>query len=180
MLKKFALAAIAAAGLTIATPAGAAIVGSLGIDPNLNVGRTITGGGLFNDQYTFSLDNPETITIVAILNTYPLGPGSSAFIADFTGEVVAGTPALPGGVVIGPELATSPCGAVGNCQSLGGIATLAAGNYFLDFTGDAGATAAYGGTINTVAAVPEASTWAMMLLGFCSLSFFAYRKRRLA
>jgi hypothetical protein len=172
MLKKFALAAIA-----LATPASAAIVGSLGIDPNLNVGRTITGGGLFDDQYTFTLDNPETITIVAILNTYPLGPGSSAFIADFTGEVVAGTPALPGVVVIGPELATSPCGAVANCQSLGGIATLAAGDYFLDFSGDAGITAAYGGTINTVAAVPEASTWAMMVLGFCSLGWLARRRR---
>ena len=177
MLKKLLLAA----ALLMPTVGHAAIVGSLGIDPNLNVGRTITGGGTFDDQYTFTLDNPETITIVAILNTYPLGPGSSAFIADFTGEVVSGTPALPGGVVVGPELATSPCGAVANCQSLGGIATLAAGNYFLDFTGDAGATAAYGGTINTVAAaVPEASTWAMMLLGFCSLSFFAYRKRALA
>ena len=170
MLKKFLYASIAAAALAFAAPAGASIVGALGVDPNLNVGRTITGGGLFNDQYTFSLDNPETITIVAILNTYPLGVGSSAFIANFMGEVVAGTPAAPGAIVIGPELATSPCGSVANCQSLGGIATLAAGDYFLDFSGDAGATAAYGGTINTVAAVPEPSTWAMLLLGFIGLA----------
>jgi hypothetical protein len=29
----------------------------------------------------------------------------------------------------------------------------------------------------TVSAVPEASTWAMMLLGFCGLGFMAYRKK---
>ena len=28
----------------------------------------------------------------------------------------------------------------------------------------------------TVAAVPEASTWAMMILGFLGLGFFGYRK----
>jgi hypothetical protein len=29
----------------------------------------------------------------------------------------------------------------------------------------------------TIAAVPESSTWAMMLLGFCSLGFMAYRQK---
>jgi hypothetical protein len=29
----------------------------------------------------------------------------------------------------------------------------------------------------TVTAVPEASTWAMMILGFCGVSFMAYRRR---
>ena len=79
--------------------------------------------------------------------------------------------------VIGPVLASSPCGPVANCQSLGGQATLGAGDYFLNFTGDAGATAAYGGTINTVAAVPELSTWAMMLLGFAGVGLFGTRGR---
>jgi PEP-CTERM motif len=32
----------------------------------------------------------------------------------------------------------------------------------------------------TVAAVPEPSTWAMMLLGFCALSFTAYRRKSVA
>jgi hypothetical protein len=30
---------------------------------------------------------------------------------------------------------------------------------------------------NTVAAVPEPSTWAMMLLGFAGVGFMAYRRR---
>ncbi|MCG2632379.1 PEPxxWA-CTERM sorting domain-containing protein [Bradyrhizobium sp. WYCCWR 13023] len=35
----------------------------------------------------------------------------------------------------------------------------------------------YVGTPTTVGGVPEPSTWAMMLLGFCSISFMAYRRR---
>jgi hypothetical protein len=33
------------------------------------------------------------------------------------------------------------------------------------------------GTITTVAAVPEASTWAMMIFGFVGLAFVAHRKK---
>lgn len=36
------------------------------------------------------------------------------------------------------------------------------------------------GTITAVAAVPEPSTWAMMILGFCGLGFMKYRRRRIA
>ena len=34
------------------------------------------------------------------------------------------------------------------------------------------------GTINIAAAVPEASTWAMMILGFAAVGFIAYRRSR--
>jgi hypothetical protein len=33
------------------------------------------------------------------------------------------------------------------------------------------------GTLTIAAAVPEPSTWAMMILGFCGLGFMAYRRR---
>ena len=33
------------------------------------------------------------------------------------------------------------------------------------------------GTITEVAAVPEPSTWAMMILGFAGLGFMAYRRK---
>lgn len=33
-------------------------------------------------------------------------------------------------------------------------------------------------TVTEVAAVPEPSTWAMMLLGFCGLGFMAYRRKQ--
>lgn len=164
-----------AVALAMAAPANAAIISDLGLDPNLNIGRTVTGGGFFDDQFTFTLDQAQTIVITAILNTFPLGPNTPAFISGFTGSVIAGTPALPGVTEIGPTLATMGCGPLVNCQSLGGTATLDAGTYFLDFFGTAGATAAYGGTINTVAVpgpvvgVPEPSTWAMMMLGFAGI-----------
>ena len=33
-------------------------------------------------------------------------------------------------------------------------------------------------TVNVAAAVPEPSTWAMMLLGFVGLGFVGYRRKR--
>ena len=41
------------------------------------------------------------------------------------------------------------------------------------FTGDG----AFTGTMTAVTAVPEASTWAMMIVGFCGLGFLTYRRR---
>jgi hypothetical protein len=37
---------------------------------------------------------------------------------------------------------------------------------------------AISGTETVTAAVPEPSTWAMMILGFCGLGFMAYRRKR--
>jgi len=34
------------------------------------------------------------------------------------------------------------------------------------------------GTISAISAIPEPSTWAMMILGFAGIGFMAYRKRR--
>ncbi|QND70009.1 PEP-CTERM sorting domain-containing protein [Tardiphaga robiniae] len=42
------------------------------------------------------------------------------------------------------------------------------------FTGDG----AFTGTMTAIAAVPEPSTWAMMILGFGGVGFMAYRRRR--
>jgi choice-of-anchor C domain-containing protein len=59
-------------------------------------------------------------------------------------------------------------------QSVGG------GLVTLSFFGDPNA-GAYGpviGDVTVTAAVPEPSTWAMMILGFCGLSFMTYRRKR--
>ena len=68
------LCTVAAAGLALASPAFAApvVVEDLGSDPNTGISFT-PGAGTFDDAFTFSLDAPETLTITAILNTYPLG-----------------------------------------------------------------------------------------------------------
>ena len=40
---------------------------------------------------------------------------------------------------------------------------------------------AYDATFSTtIGAVPEPSTWAMMILGFAGVSFMAYRRRKIA
>jgi hypothetical protein len=44
--------------------------------------------------------------------------------------------------------------------------------------GELGSDVAFGvGTFTLTAAVPEPSTWAMMLLGFCGLGFLAFRRK---
>lgn len=44
-------------------------------------------------------------------------------------------------------------------------------------TGDVSFSATGDPIVVTVAAVPEASTWAMMIIGFCGLGLIAYRKK---
>ena len=83
------------------------VVENLGADPNTGISFFTPGAGLFDNAFTFSVTAPETLTIAAILNTFPQGPGSSAFISNFIGEIVMGTPATPGTIEVGPELATS-------------------------------------------------------------------------
>jgi hypothetical protein len=55
--------------------------------------------------------------------------------------------------------------------------TLAA-NQFIDFLIDPNSNFGWDSTVGlaTVTAVPEPSTWAMMILGFCGLGFMAYRR----
>jgi hypothetical protein len=183
MLRKVLLAAATLLSLT-ATSQASSVTVDLGEAPNTFLGRN-PGAGAFDDFYTFSLTGSQFLTLTSITNGYPGGIGSGQFIANFTGSVVdLGANHVIGGgddsFVIGPTAATSPCQFTANCQALAGSATLDAGFYALELSGIAGSTASYGGTLNTVpvAAVPEPSTWAMMILGFLGVAFAANRKRR--
>jgi hypothetical protein len=57
----------------------------------------------------------------------------------------------------------------------------ASGISYIQFNNNTGGTDSWlfdiGSLHATVSAVPEPSTWAMMLLGFCGLGFLAYRRR---
>ena len=175
MLRKILLTAVL--GVSLAAPASAAIVANLGVNPTSATGafNHAVGGGAFDDQITFQLvGGPQFLTVGSVTNNFA-GPSSQIF--GFTGSVFQQVGAVGGGDdirVIGPIAATANCGA--NCQGFGGSAVLNAGNYYLDFTGIGGGTAGYGGTLS-VAAVPEPSTWAMMILGFFGVGFMAYRRR---
>lgn len=141
---------LAFAALWGGIPAKANTIVNFGLDPTSAVGQFShnPAAGPFADQYTFSLDHMMTLTIASVTNVFAQ---PSDFIAGFTGEVVSGTPALPGPIVIGPVAATTPCGLVTACQGFAGTAILGPGNYFLDILGTAGATAGYGGNLATFA-----------------------------
>ena len=166
--------------LALATPAKATIIADLGINPNSGQGTfaNSVGGGGFNDQYTFQLVGaPAFLTIASVTNTF--ANGVDDFITGFTGSVLnSGPDGVPGGfddvTVIGPVAATANCGP--SCQGFGGSAVLDAGSYYLNISGTGGNTSGYGGDLS-VAAVPEPSTWAMLLLGFCGVGLFSMRRR---
>ena len=179
-MRKYLLAAAAAVAMTTASQA--AVVTDLGVDPTSAQGafsRSV-GGGFFDDQLTFELVGaPQWLTIASVTNVFPQ---ASDFIANFTGSVFQIVGAIGGGddiQVIGPVAAT-PCLVTPNCQGFSGSAILDAGNYYLDISGVGGNTSGYGGNLAVapVAAVPEPSTWAMLLLGFTCISVTAYRRRR--
>ena len=174
-MKKLLLAAVLACGL--AAPAQAAVVGALGVNPTSGSGAFSNdpGAGAFTDQYTFQLIGaPQFFTVASATNNFA---STSDFIAGFRGSVFQQVGAVGGGddiLVLGPTLATANCDV--DCQGFGGNAVLDAGSYYLQIEGIAGGTAGYGGTIS-VAAVPEASTWAMLILGFAGIGVMSMRKK---
>jgi len=180
-MRKLLLAGTALLGLA-ASPASAAIVANLGVNPTSATGAfSHTGPGVagvpFSDQYTFQLvGGPQFLTIASATNVFPR---TTDFITNFSGSIFRQVGEIGGGDdirVIGPVAATANCGV--DCQGFGGSAILTAGNYYLDISGIGGGTSGYGGTLSTsVSAVPEPSTWAMMILGFFGVGFMAYRRR---
>ena len=137
-MKRLLLAATALIALSGAANA-APLISDLGLDPNISVARNAVSG-TFDDEYTFTLDQASTLTIVGITNTFAGGVGAGRFIANFTGTIFnVGLDGLINTIddvaVVGPTLATSPCGAIANCQSLAGSGILGAGSYYLELTG---------------------------------------------
>ena len=182
-MRKLLLAATALIALSGAANA-APLISDLGLDPNISVARNAVSG-TFDDEYTFTLDQASTLTIVGITNTYAGGIGAGRFIANFTGTIFnVGLDGLINTLddfaVVGPTIATSPCGAIANCQSLAGSGILGAGSYYIELTGTGeSALANYGGSVTTIAeAVPEPASWALMILGFLGVGGMAMVKRR--
>ena len=173
-MKRLLLAA--GALLVMSTAGNAAVILDLGVNPTSAQGAfdQHRGRRAFDDQFTFQLvGGPQFLTIASVTNVFP---NPTDFITDFTGSVFQQV-GVPGGgddiLVIGPVAATANCGL--DCQGFAGSALLNAGNYYLDLTGTGGGTSGYGGNL-AVSAVPEPSTWAMMLLGFFGLGFMSLRK----
>jgi hypothetical protein len=181
MLKKLLLTATLALGL--AAPASAAVVSDFGIDPPSSSAPfgNAPGAGLFTDYYTFTLLDGAYIAVANATNTFADGViGGANYIGNFAAAIYE-TVGDPGGgddtLVFGPQFASLNTGA--RSQSLNGIGFLDEGSYYLQISGNAGATAGYGGnfSVTQVAPVPEPATWVLLIAGFAGVGFMAYRKR---
>ena len=179
-MTRIAYAAIAAVvALAVPVTSHAGIIASLGADPTSATGSFSNSLGTsvspFDDQYTFSLDHPLTLTIASTTNVFP---SPSDFISGFTAGVFAGTPATPGAEVLGPDHAVQGCGPIALCQHIAGSAILGPGLYFLDISGTPHGSSGYGGNLAT-SAVPLPATLPLAALGLFFAGFIARRKPRI-
>jgi hypothetical protein len=187
-MKKLLLAAGAVACLAV--PASAAVITTFGDNPTSAAGvfsHDPNGplvGGLFQDQYTFTLSGgPMFVTVASATNTFATGGITGPFgIQSFAAAIFQTTDAIIGNaddvLRFGPQLATLD--ADGLSQSLSGAGLLNTGNYYLQIQGNAGALAGYGGNLS-VAAVPGPLAGAGLpgLVAACLALFGLSRRRRL-
>lgn len=183
---KCVLAIVGAAALTVGTAASAAVTvnGSTGVNtgptftnnPTMSTivwGQTSEPSGSFAGDVTFSNALSGLYSIIVststpgayITNITLTGPtGSAASDAGFTSEVWS-TPA--------GAMSTSP-GSLTLTVPFSGL-----GDYSLSFAGTAPPNGgAASGNLTFIAAVPEASTWMMMLLGFGAIGAALRTRRR--
>jgi hypothetical protein len=128
----------------------------------------VTAGTSF-DLGTFTLQNgtnsyDETFDLLVTF-TAPAGSGNGTFTADLSGAVHGNS----GDPSVSVTFTDSPQPFNGFTLSLTDLTNMqpsSHGNVY-DITG----------LITVTAAVPEPSTWAMMLLGFMGIGFMAYRRK---
>lgn len=178
-IRLLTLASIGAAALVALSPAAHAQAtgGTISDFSNdLGVGGSFTTG--FSESM---LANPFTETLTFTTSTSGLLSifvGTTATTAindtDFTNVFLSGT-GLVGNVLI-PQLTGDPT----EIRSLAGLG-LGAGNFTLTVQGTPGTqNGSFGGSVAFVAqsAVPEPSTWAMMLFGFGAMGVAVRRRKR--
>jgi hypothetical protein len=147
------------AGLS-GSPAGLLAGAVRGSDATAEIGPASTG------TFFGSLSGPTSF-----------GPGSTFFSATTgTGDIfgVQGGSSLlflPAGYMSGTLLSGTASFNNQTFSSLG----ITPGTYLYAFDGDVNAVTVQIGPV--VTAIPEPSTWAMMILGFCGLGFMAYRRK---
>jgi hypothetical protein len=162
-----------AAVLALTTAANAAVFNIAAPDPTSAQGNfSLTpGAGAFDDQVTFTITGPATFTIANATNTFA---STSDQITNWQASIYDSVDGIVGNgddlLLFGPQ-AAGACFGVPNCQTVGGSGFLdGPGLFYADFTGVGSGTSGYSGNISTIAAVPEPTTWAMMLLGFLGVA----------
>jgi PEP-CTERM motif len=148
--------------------------------------KTPGAGQTFEDFFEFTLPTAEYITASMsisgpISDQIPAGKGELT-LSTWT-STTGVSPFIPLGSVI--EQATVSAPSSGGQSAVVGSATPfgdyeQAGTYFVEVSGTSGLGTlrlAIDGNVTTLA-VPEPSTWAMMLIGFAGLGFAGYRRAR--
>lgn len=128
-------------------------------------------GSSFEEYANFSVATPSTVSGVA--NTYELSFFGINLLDIDNLLVEVWNHSHPGG---GTLLASFAGNNVGT-----GLGLLASGNYHLDISGSFGANALggqYSVSLAAVPAVPEPSTYALMLAGVGAVAFVARRRRQ--
>lgn len=162
----------ATAGLVLLTSQSLATTTNLGTLPAGSTDDVVPftdiiakGATTFSDSWTFTVASEEEI--VATISAQVVGTQAGA---SGTFELIG-----PTGVVLISDSITSAMQFFG--AGLGEI-ELTPGTYTLDYVGtltaQSGPTTLAGAI--TVSAVPEISTWLMLLAGFAGLGFLAYRR----
>ncbi len=179
MIRLMTLASIGAATLVALAPAAHAQTTGGTI---ANFSNDLGMGGSFTTGFSDSmLTNPFTETLTFTTSTTGLLSifvGSTATSeendTDFTSAFLSGT-GIVGNVLV-PQLLGDPT----EVRSLAGFA-VGPGNYTLTLQGTPGTqNGSFGGSVAFVAqsAVPEPSTWAMMLFGFGAMGVAMRRRKR--
>lgn len=159
----------------------ASVVGTLGPDPNDHNGQSNLAMGTFTSDYVFSISVLSDFS-ASVQQVFTLSNASHSKITDLMIALFSGTPAGPHSYITSATASSLP----GSNRQDASIEdpTILAGSYFLEITGSVPSHTSnihisYSVDTMTVAsAVPEPSTWAMMVLGFGGLGFMAYRRRQ--
>jgi hypothetical protein len=154
------------------------------------VARTVNAGA-FSDGVTISPDGKTVYT--SEVAGYNIATGAKVY-GTFNVSGADGTGVISGGAFDGDIVVNSNFGDIWLLDALGHKTLIATGGTRGDYVApdDANGTlflsqtdsiyrlSIAGGSIGGVGAVPEPSTWALMILGFCSLGFVAHRRKVLS
>jgi PEP-CTERM motif len=183
MRKAFATLAVAAAIGTAASPASAALYNFTFSGTGLLHGEEDIGTGTFTVSDTpMQVGGQTAFEIIGITGTVET--------ISNTGTITNSTVAAPVTAIsdYGNYFTTGPAFLDGSGVKFSTADRTAydfffqdfGGPYRLNFTGPNGGDTVFPLTVTSsvVAAVPEPSTWAMMILGFMGVGFMAYRRKQ--
>ena len=183
-MKKMLLATVVSVGALIAAvaPSSAATILSAGVNPTGVSGQFLSGttaaSGAFVDEVLFTLTGPTDFRVAATATNTFISTAGTNYIQNFQAAVYNDIGPLAGrDIETAANMALGPVAAeiVEGGQQIGLAGILAAGNYFLEFTGIGQGTASFQGS---VVANPVPLPGALALMGTGLLGGIALMRRR--